>query len=50
MSYIQLIEIESPNYQELMKLHEQWLADTEGERRFCANGSARTGTDLARMS
>ncbi len=32
MSYMQLIEIESPDYEGLMKLHEQWLKDTEGER------------------
>ncbi len=32
MSYIQLIEVESPSYDELMKLHEQWLKDTEGAR------------------
>ena len=32
MSYLQLIEIESPSYDELMKLHEQWLKDTEGAR------------------
>lgn len=32
MSYMQLIEVESPSYEELMKLHEQWRKDTEGER------------------
>ena len=32
MSYIQLIEVESPSYEELMKLHEQWLKETEGAR------------------
>ena len=32
MSYLQLIEIESPSYDELLQLHEQWLRDTEGQR------------------
>jgi hypothetical protein len=32
VSYFQIIEVESPNFEALNALHEQWLADTEGQR------------------
>ena len=50
MSYIQLIEVESPSYDELMKLHEQWLKDTEARARSWAYGFARTAIGRAPIS
>jgi quinol monooxygenase YgiN len=32
MSYIQIIEIETEEYDQLERAHESWLAATEGER------------------
>ena len=32
MSYVQIIEIRTDDYDALERLHEQWLAETEGQR------------------
>lgn len=32
MGFIQVLEFTTSNYDEVDKLHEKWLADTEGER------------------
>lgn len=32
MGFVQILEIQTSNYEELEALHEQWLADTEGTR------------------
>lgn len=32
MSYFQLIEVKTTRYDDLMKLHEVWRSETEGER------------------
>ena len=32
MAFIQILEIQTSDYDELERLHEQWLRDTEGKR------------------
>ena len=32
MSYFQLIEVKTSRYEDMERLHEEWLAETQGER------------------